>query len=57
MATAILTHWVAFFGTPDIIISDMDQMFTGAEVQQFRRDRNIPLQTVISGDRQSLGGT
>ena len=50
---AVLTHWVGFFDTPDIIIADKDPIFTGGV--RFCQDRNIALQTVIPGHQKSLG--
>ena len=57
MANVILSHLVCFSGAPDIIITDKDPRFTGAEFLQFRRDRAIDLQAVNPGHRQSLGST
>ena len=55
VAGVILTRWVAYFGEHDIIIADKGPMCTGAEVRQFRTDRDIAIQKVIPGHRQSLG--
>ena len=43
-------------GAPDIVIADKGPRCAGAQGQQFYRDRNITLQTVVPGNHQSLGG-
>ena len=52
-----ILNWSAVFGADEIIDADKDSRFSGGISQEFRTSRNIALQTVIPGHRQSLGGT
>ena len=54
---AMISNWLAVFGTPDILVADKDKRFVGKIFQDFRTSRNITLQTVIPGHHQSLGAT
>ena len=50
-----ISHWLAVFGAPGIIVAGKDMGFIGGIFQDFRTARNIALQTAIPGHRQSLG--
>ena len=51
----MISHWLAAFGSPGIIVVGKDMRFTGWGFQDFRTPRNIGLQTVIPGNHQSSG--
>ena len=57
VANVILTQLIDFFGTPGIAIADKDTLVTVAKFLQFRRGRNVALQTVIHRHRRSLRDT
>ena len=57
VVNAILTNWVSFARTPDIILPDKDSTAIASKVSQFCNVRYITLQKVIPGHRQSLGAT
>ena len=52
-----ISNWSAVFGEPEIIVVDKDSRFIGGIFQEFRTVRNIVSQTVIPGNRRSLGAT
>ena len=52
---AAISHGSSAFGAPEIIVVDIDLVFTGEVFQEFRTPRNIVLQAVIHGHRQSSG--
>ena len=52
-----ISGWIAFFGTPEILMVDMDSRFGGKMFQDFRTARNIILQAAIPGHHQSFGAT
>ena len=56
-ARAVLAKWIGISGTPDIILDTKDAIFSRKASPLLRDRRNIPLQTVIHGHRQSLGCT
>ena len=53
----VISNWLAVFGAPEILIADKDKRFIGKVRQAFCTTRNITLQAVIPGHRQSLGAT
>ena len=52
---AAISHWLAVFGAPGIIVVAKDMRFVGEVGQEFRTARNIALQTVIPRNPQSMG--
>ena len=57
LLNAILIHWVVFFLDTGYNNHRYGPAIYGAGVLEFPRRRNIPLQTVIQGRRQSLWRT
>ena len=53
---AAISQCASAFVTHGIIIADKDAMFVGEIFQGFCTGRNVALQAVIRGIRQSLGG-
>ena len=54
---SIISGWVAFLGTPEIMMVCKDSRFIRKIFREFRTSHNIILQTVIPGHHQSLGAT
>ena len=52
-----ISNWLAVFGTPEIMVAAKDARFIGNVFHEFRTTRNIVLQAVMPGHRQSLGAT
>ena len=52
-----ISNWPAVFGAPEIMAGGKDPRFIGKVFHGFCTARNIVLQTVIPGHRQSLGAT
>ena len=52
---SIISEWVSFWGSPEIMMVGEDSSFIGGILQEFCTSRNIISQTAIPGNHQSLG--
>ena len=52
----VIPNWLSVFGAPEIIVVDREPMPIEEVFHDFCTSRNIALQAVIPGHRQSSGG-
>ena len=52
----VVSNWLAALLAPGLIAADKDSIFVVEVMQDFGTSRNIALQAVIRGQRQSFGG-
>ena len=52
---AFLTGWISIFGTPRVVMTDPDPIFTGGVFAHFLQDNKIEYLTTASKHHQSIG--